>query len=289
MDSFTFDHIIISPDRQIGLHQQETWELSYIVRGEGTRTIGDKTENFGAGDLVLVVPEMPHVWRFRRPRPGGGISGHRPGPEPAEPDYAIENISLAFSQDLLSRIGSDFAELGEMASWYAGLRHSVFIPGAEGRAIGGLLMKMTEETGAERLLSFLKVLMEIWDADGKRDSGDFGAGKDDSVVSQVQNYIHCNFKRRITIGQLSAYAGINGTSLCTLFKEKTGKTIIQYVMDLRMDMVKNLLRNSEMSISEVCYDCGFRNVPYFNRTFKRLLGMSPKQYRLAAQSPTADR
>lgn len=60
-------------------------------------------------------------------------------------------------------------------------------------------------------------------------------------------------------------------------------------MDLRMDMVKNLLRNSEMSISEVCYDCGFRNVPYFNRTFKRLLGMSPKQYRLAAQSPTADR
>lgn len=56
MKSLSFDHVVISPNDQIGLHKQSSWELSYIIRGEGLRTIGDRTERFRQGEIVIVVP-----------------------------------------------------------------------------------------------------------------------------------------------------------------------------------------------------------------------------------------
>lgn len=60
MKKFSFEHVVLSPKDQIGLHKQSSWELSYIVRGEGIRTIGDTKERFQAGEIVLVVPDMQH-------------------------------------------------------------------------------------------------------------------------------------------------------------------------------------------------------------------------------------
>lgn len=57
-------------------------------------------------------------------------------------------------------------------------------------------------------------------------------------------------------------------SLCSLFKRKKQKTLMQYLLDYRFMMVKEGLQHGGSSISQVCYEYGFRNVPYFNRTFK---------------------
>ena len=62
--SFTFNNVSLTPSEQIGLHRQPLWELSYIVTGSGMRLIGDMTEPFQCGEVVMIPPEIPHCWIF---------------------------------------------------------------------------------------------------------------------------------------------------------------------------------------------------------------------------------
>ena len=98
MKSFHFDHVRLKPHEQIGLHSQPTWELDYIIRGHGQRTLGGTTEPFSEGEIVLLRPNVPHVWLF----------------EPAEGD--IENISLTFSDGFLHAAVGALPELQSLVS-----------------------------------------------------------------------------------------------------------------------------------------------------------------------------
>ncbi len=63
-NSISYDHVLLKPCEQIDLHQWDSWEMSYIISGEGHRILGDTKEPFSEGEVVLVVPEMPHQWIF---------------------------------------------------------------------------------------------------------------------------------------------------------------------------------------------------------------------------------
>ena len=61
MKEFGFIHMAVRPDEQIGLHEHPEWEISYVVRGSGMRTMGTVCEPFGPGEVVMVQPDMPHT------------------------------------------------------------------------------------------------------------------------------------------------------------------------------------------------------------------------------------
>ena len=106
----SFDHIVIAPRDQIGLHRQSTWELSYIIRGEGICTMGNKTEPFSSGEIVLIVPNMPHQWKFS---------------PSTDDDGMIENISISFPTELVARIDTTFPEMSALVNWLNSLEHAL--------------------------------------------------------------------------------------------------------------------------------------------------------------------
>ena len=265
MKKFTFEHVVLLPKDQIGLHKQSCWELSYIVRWEGIRTIGDTKEKFQAGEMVLVAPGMQHQWHFNTPTDSK--------------DGMIENITITFLSSLLSNLSSVYEEMEDMVLWYDSLNKSIQLPKESNQKMKDIMWKMMEQDDCERFLSLLRLLVMIWKTDSKRQVGNFQTDRDTGVVNKVVTYLHCNFKRQITIKQLANYIGMNGTSLCSLFKRKKGKTIIQYLLEYRMMMVKEALNRGDASISQICYECGFGDVPYFNRTFKKYMGITPKEYK----------
>lgn len=83
----------------------------------------------------------------------------------------------------------------------------------------------------------------------------------------------------ITIDDIAHHVGMNHTSLCIAFKKVTKQTIVGYLTDIRIRVAKYLLKNDNSTIARCCYESGFNDVPYFNRTFKKRLGVSPSQYR----------
>ncbi len=129
-NTFQIDHVVLAPHQQIGLHQQPTWELSLVVRGEGERVIGDTTEAFRSGDLVLVPPQMPHCWRFN------------------ETSGTIENITVAIESASLHALLATFPELKPLQTEYEQQSEAIFFTGEENGKIKSLLQQMVCQSRA---------------------------------------------------------------------------------------------------------------------------------------------
>lgn len=93
-----FYHVILKPSQQVGIHQQDTWELSYIIQGKGRRIIGDTEDPFKDGDIVLVPPGTTHCWEFE------------------DNGKLIENISVMFSTEFMQALSDNFCDLREATS-----------------------------------------------------------------------------------------------------------------------------------------------------------------------------
>lgn len=98
-------------------------------------------------------------------------------------------------------------------------------------------------------------------------------------VSQLLQFINQNFNRIISLEDLSNFAHVNKTTLIFIFRQFYSTTPIKYINDLRMRKAKDLLRNSDISISEISELVGFQSIHYFSRSFKEREGCSPLVYR----------
>lgn len=101
----------------------------------------------------------------------------------------------------------------------------------------------------------------------------------DVVVKKCKHYIKIHYQDDINLTDLSSLLGANTTALCRKFKEETGETIFQYLIHLRIEAASIMLRTTKRSVSEIAYHCGFNTLPHFNRKFKELTGLSPKDFR----------
>ena len=73
--------------------------------------------------------------------------------------------------------------------------------------------------------------------------------------------------------------GMTPSSLSRFFKFRAGKTVSEYIIDIRLGCASRLLVDTTNSITEICYDCGFNNLSNFNRIFKKKKGCTPKEFR----------
>ena len=98
-------------------------------------------------------------------------------------------------------------------------------------------------------------------------------------LGEVYKYTMKNFTNVIKLNDVSSIANMTPTSFCKYFKTKTGKTFSSFVNELRIGQACKLLFDGNMSISEICYECGFNNLTNFNKTFKHFTKLTPTAYR----------
>lgn len=266
MNSFYFDNVRLAPDEQIGLHADGGWELSYILVGSGTRIIGHTSEPFAAGELILVPPHMSHCWLFDA--------------SDTDDSGCIANITVGFEESFLDRCTELFPELASSLSRFKEKRNAVKFDPATTALVLPLLKEMCLQSEAHRLVSFLRLLLLLTEderatvlAASRRES------KEQQRLQRVRTYVVCNAVRGITLADVARHVGMSRVAFCTFFKRTTGKTFIAYFNEHRLQLACRLLKDENLSISEVCYRAGFNNVPYFNRLFRRVLGTTPKAWR----------
>ncbi len=265
-NSVSYDHVLLKPSEQIGLHHWNSWEMSYIISGEGRRIIGDTEESFEAGEVVLVAPEMPHQWIFASDK--------------TDQNGNIENITISFPPDLLQRLSSVMPEFCQMAEWYEQLDTSIRFKPSECERIASVLRRMESESAEGRVVSLLQLLASIMRERNFVVAGRFALPtSEEDRIKKIEIYISCNYNKDIDIDHLAKHVGMNRSALSTMFKRHKGVTIIEYVLNHRIEIAKYLLTSTTESVSSCCYSCGFNDVPHFNRTFKQMVGMTPGEYR----------
>lgn len=100
------------------------------------------------------------------------------------------------------------------------------------------------------------------------------------VYCKIVSYVSLHFQEDITLKQIATFAGMNASSICRYFKRKTGGSIFDLILKLRIAYTKRQLSSTNIPISTIAYDAGFNNLANFNVQFKKITGYTPSQYRI---------
>ena len=264
---YTFDHVRITPDRQIGRHSQSGYELDYIITGRGIRTLGSVSEPFQEGEVVLVPPELPHQWAF--------------DPETIDRGGCIENISFHFPPTFPEKLADIFPDLSKKMLRLQNLTEAVRYTGAARERLIQLLMDMdsndpeTRDAGAVSLMAEMANL-----GDAVRVSSISKLSSAEKRLEKIRIYVHCNYARPITIEEIASYVGMNRTAFCAFYKKEKGKTFITDLNEFRLEMAAGLLKgHPEIPVSEIAEAVGFGSLPHFVRCFTKWKGVSPGKWR----------
>jgi AraC-like DNA-binding protein len=109
------------------------------------------------------------------------------------------------------------------------------------------------------------------------------SAQDARKVTQIRpaiNYIDANYDKPITLAEIARASHLSVSRLAHLFKEQMGITPIDYVTGARIERAKELLLGTDQSCTEICFQAGYNNQSYFTRTFKSLVGITPRQFRV---------
>jgi AraC-like DNA-binding protein len=97
-------------------------------------------------------------------------------------------------------------------------------------------------------------------------------------LTKIIQFLNTNYQRKIELEKVADIANLHPAAFCRFFKEKTGKSLSEYVNDMRIGYACRLLIEGKMSVSQISFQSGFNNLSNFNRTFKKHTGFTPTNY-----------
>ncbi len=105
-----------------------------------------------------------------------------------------------------------------------------------------------------------------------------------ATLTLIINYMNDNISRGFTIKELTAFSGVNKTTIESLFKRNFGMGAIEYFINMKIEMAKKYLREDNYNVTQISENLGYASIHYFSRQFKKITGMSPTQYAISIKS-----
>lgn len=251
------------------IHSHKEFELNFVEHASGVkRIVGDSIETISDYDMVLITsPELEHVWEQ------GECSSDD-----------IREITIQFSPAFMSGLIST-NQFDSIHSMFEKAKYGLCFPMEAIMKTYSILDKLPELKGFHAVMQFFYLLYELslyTEKSRTLSTSSFAkieVQSDSRRVQKVQNYINKHYQDEIRLGVLAEMVGKTDVSFSRFFKLRTGKSLSDYVIDIRLGYAIRMLVDSTKSISEICYECGFNNLSNFNRIFKKKKNCSPKELR----------
>ena len=252
-------------------HYHPEIELVFVNGGSGKRQIGSHISYYTDGDLILIGSNLPHC----------GFTNEETGNK--------NETVIQMKPDFLGNGFFDISEMTNIRNLFSRAKAGIAFDGETKKNIGKKIESMEQQSQFERLLTMLSILNElelskestILNADGFSMEMQM---QDNDRINAVFNYVKDNFQQHISLEQVSDLVRMTEPSFCRYFKKITHKTFTKFVNDYRLVHASKLLAEKPISISEICYESGFNNFSYFNKSFKEFTGKSASQYRQELKS-----
>ena len=241
-------------------------ELVYVDKGSGKRHIGNHLSYFNNSQLLLLGSNLPHNGFTDRLTQTGS------------------ETLVQFKPDFLGSYFFDAPEMEGISLLFERAKNGILFKPKTKRKIGKKIQKLNDVKGFERVLLLLKILhmlsvaedYEILNADEFVFESQL---QDSNKIDIVYNFINANFKRHISLEEIADKVSMTVPAFCRYFKKSTGKTFTKLVNQYRVVHATKLLSESQMSVTDICFECGFNNFSHFNKSFKEFTGKSASKYR----------
>lgn len=255
------------------LHRHEEIQLTWILEGEGTLVVGNSMHPFRPGQIYLLGPNVPHIFKndpsyFEE---GSGKSTH--------------SLTIFFNP-----AGKNLAplfllpEMKPVQLFLERLQHGFQIPATRFDQVSEGLLQARNTQGLDQLVQFLlllRTLSAISDTTPlaphmqAQSFSDFEGIR----IAAIYNYIIQNYDRELSLEDVAEHANMTPHAFCRYFKKHTRQTFVNFLNEVRInEACKMLISGSYSGIATVAYNCGFNSVTNFNRVFKAIIGKSPRSY-----------
>ena len=245
-------------------------EIHLIRKTTGIAFVGDHIGEFEPGYLVVVGGGLPHDWVTPR----------------ASLDEIIpeRDIVLQFLEESLLSCMPFFHELRQLRTFFERSAQGIQYMGATRAHAADLLERIGSLRGTARLGAFLELLGLLAQSSEFTllSSIKFMQGTDPAdmeVLQKVLQYARRHAHVGLSQSDAAKFAGMTEVSFSRFFKKHSGNTFTEHLGELRLSRARSLLSETDLSITSICFEAGYRNVANFNRRFKERHGMTPSRFR----------
>lgn len=252
-------------------HFHSEYQVFIVLKGTGTKFVGDHVSPFKPGEVIVTGPDLPHLWR----------SDHEYF---EERELMTEGIVIYFHENFL---GSEFLQKTEMhriKQLLAKASRGIEILGSTRETVRKIMLELTEQQDFESVLTLLHLLNVLASTPEYRILSSRGYSNnlrdtDTERMNRVHEFVMKRFREKITLEEAAAQANMSPTSFSRYFKNHANKTFSHFLTEIRIGYSCKLLQQSEVPVSEVCYASGFNTLSNFNRQFKSLTRYTPLEYK----------
>ncbi|CAN1544289.1 transcriptional activator RhaS [Spirosomataceae bacterium] len=254
------------------IHYHNEFELNFILNGRGVkRVVGDHAQEIEDIELVLVGSNIPHGWITHNYKFDN------------EKDKITE-VTIQFHNDLFETRFLQRNQLHFIKNLLEKSQKGISFSSETAFTLKDRILTLANKTGFDSVLELLSILHDL--STSRNIQLLSNATFSDNTVSynsrrleKVFEFLRKNYNKDITLADVSKLADMTEVSFSRFIKKRTGKTFIDSLNEIRLGYATRLLIDSSETIAEIAYKCGFNNISYFNRLFRKKKNLTPKEFR----------
>ncbi|MFN7117855.1 MAG: helix-turn-helix domain-containing protein [Saprospiraceae bacterium] len=264
-NSFTVRQFTESDNRPYW-HFHPEYEIVFISNGRGKRHINDHISYFEDGDLIFLGPNLPHF---------------------AFTEELLEQHTEVVIQMKADFLGKEFfmrPELAAIRQLFERSEQGLTFTGKTKQIVGEKLLKIMDLDPFDRLLELLAILQLLATAEDYTllNASGFAvevSAQDHNRIETIYDYVQKNFQNEVSLDEVAKRVNMTVPAFCRYFKKLTNKTFTEFVNEIRIAHACRQLADEHLSIAAVSFESGFNNLSHFNKQFRLITGVSPRDYR----------
>ena len=247
-------------------HYHPELELAYIIDGSGKLHVGNHVSFYNNGGLILIGPNLPHYGFMDR------LSRKN------------NQMVIQMKEDFLGDAFLELPETQSIKNLFMRSRSGLSFHGNTKKEVGERIQYLPYMTSLEKVTSLIHILDQLGSSEEYKSLNAEGMAitiqhQDNDRIDIIYDYVRANFQRDIALAEVSELVSMTIPSFCRYFKKLTKKTFVSFLNEVRIVHACKLISEERITITEICYECGFNNFSHFTKSFKRITGYTPSDYR----------
>jgi AraC-like DNA-binding protein len=254
-----------TPQFETNWHKHDECELILITEGQGTALIGDYVGEYKKGDVFFLASNLPHWFRKSEPKMMGGA------------------IVVHFLKHFWGTSFLLMPEMKKVRQLLEGDNNALQLHQSLQKNIATGIEQIEKATGVARIQLLLHTLHLIsqskqYSVITKAFDKDLNQ-KENSTIDKIFTYSFRHFLGPVTLSEVAGEVSMSIPTFCRFFKRNIKKSYFDFLKELRIGHACKLLRESNQSIIDICYNSGYNSWAHFSKQFKNVKEMTPNMYR----------
>ena len=246
-------------------HFHPEYEIVFAEAANGVRHVGDHISKYEGSDLVFIGPNIPHL-NF---------------------DYGVktscEIVVVQMKEDFLGKDFFALPEVLEIKNLFERAHSGIAFHGKTKHLVSGKLKGLSSLPHFKQLIELLEVFEILATSEEytdlkSRPIANASLLKEQQRMHKIYHFIEMHYQHAINVNEVARLSHLTTAAFCRYFKKSTHLTFTDFLNQYRINQAKKLLLHDK-NVTEACYESGFENLSYFNKTFKKVTGENPSQFK----------